>query len=82
MSFTALTQVAAANAAQRRLPSGRLDLLDGVRGWSALSVVLFHVFWETFGALVPAFRNPIVTPFRITQSSPITASPLITIPPK
>jgi peptidoglycan/LPS O-acetylase OafA/YrhL len=59
MSFTALTQVAAANAAQRRLPSGRLDLLDGVRGWSALSVVLFHVFWETFGALVPAFRNPI-----------------------
>jgi peptidoglycan/LPS O-acetylase OafA/YrhL len=39
--------------------SGRLDVLDGLRGWAALSVVLFHVFWETFGALVPGFRNPV-----------------------
>jgi peptidoglycan/LPS O-acetylase OafA/YrhL len=59
MSSTASTRIAAAAAAQRRLRSGRLDLLDGVRGWSALSVVLFHVFWEIFGALVPGFRNPV-----------------------
>ena len=58
MSLTAPTQ-AAAIAAPRRKGSGRLDLLDGVRGWSALSVILFHVFWEIFGALVPAFRNPV-----------------------
>ena len=59
MSSTASTQNAAATAALRRPRSGRLDLLDGVRGWSALSVVLFHVFWEIFGALVPGFRNPV-----------------------
>jgi peptidoglycan/LPS O-acetylase OafA/YrhL len=58
MSSTAST-ADAANAAKPRPLSGRLDLLDGLRGWGALSVVLFHVFWETFGALVPAFRNPI-----------------------
>jgi peptidoglycan/LPS O-acetylase OafA/YrhL len=59
MSSTASSPDAVASAAKPRLRSGRLDLLDGVRGWSALSVVLFHVFWETFGALVPGFRNPI-----------------------
>jgi hypothetical protein len=48
----------AVNAAKPRPSSGRFDLLDGVRGWAALSVVLFHIFWEIFGALVPAFRNP------------------------
>lgn len=35
----------------------RLAELDGLRGWAALSVVLFHIFWETFGAIHPAFRN-------------------------
>jgi peptidoglycan/LPS O-acetylase OafA/YrhL len=59
MSSTALTRNASATAAKPRARSGRLDLLDGARGWSALSVVLFHVFWETFGGLVPAFRNPL-----------------------
>jgi peptidoglycan/LPS O-acetylase OafA/YrhL len=37
---------------------GRLELLDGVRGWCALSVVFYHVYWETFSAAIPAFRNP------------------------
>jgi peptidoglycan/LPS O-acetylase OafA/YrhL len=37
----------------------RLEALDGVRGWCALSVVFFHVYWEIFGPLVPAFRNPV-----------------------
>lgn len=48
---------AVAAASPRRQP-GRLELLDGVRGWCALSVVFFHVYWETFAAAVPAFRNP------------------------
>jgi peptidoglycan/LPS O-acetylase OafA/YrhL len=40
-------------------PSDRVRLyeLDGLRGWAALSVVLYHIFWETFGPLVPAFRS-------------------------
>jgi peptidoglycan/LPS O-acetylase OafA/YrhL len=37
----------------------RLHELDGIRGWAALSVVLFHLFWETFGAKIPWFRNPL-----------------------
>lgn len=35
----------------------RLAELDGLRGWAALSVVLFHIFLETFGAVYPPFRN-------------------------
>jgi peptidoglycan/LPS O-acetylase OafA/YrhL len=58
MSFPAST-ADAVSAAKVRPPSGRFDMLDGVRGWAALSVVFFHVFWEIFGALVPAFRNPV-----------------------
>jgi len=58
MSSTAST-ADAVTAAMPRPPSGRFDMLDGVRGWAALSVVLFHIFWEIFGALVPAFRNPV-----------------------
>ena len=37
---------------------GRALEIDGVRGWAALSVVCFHVFWEMFGVAVPWFRNP------------------------
>lgn len=37
----------------------RLEELDGIRGWAALCVVVFHLTWETFGALVPALRNPV-----------------------
>jgi peptidoglycan/LPS O-acetylase OafA/YrhL len=37
----------------------RLHELDGIRGWAAVSVVLYHLFWETFGVLVPGFRNPV-----------------------
>ena len=35
-------------AAMPRPRAGRLEVLDGLRGWCALSVVLFHVFWEIF----------------------------------
>jgi peptidoglycan/LPS O-acetylase OafA/YrhL len=37
----------------------RLHEIDGLRGWAALSVVVFHLFWETFGVLMPSIRNPI-----------------------
>lgn len=36
----------------------RLGELDGIRGWAALSVVVFHMTWETFGAVMPQLRNP------------------------
>ncbi len=34
----------------------RLHVLDGMRGWAALSVVFFHFFYELFGGLYPVFR--------------------------
>jgi peptidoglycan/LPS O-acetylase OafA/YrhL len=39
-------------------PRIRLGELDGVRGWGAFSVLLFHSTWETFGQAQPMFRNP------------------------
>lgn len=33
--------------------------IDGIRGWAALSVVLFHFFPETFGVIFPFLHNPI-----------------------
>jgi peptidoglycan/LPS O-acetylase OafA/YrhL len=41
----------------------RLHELDGLRGWAALSVVLFHIFWEIFGLVGPGFRNPVTAFF-------------------
>jgi peptidoglycan/LPS O-acetylase OafA/YrhL len=44
------------------VPSGRrvrLEELDGIRGWAALCVVVFHLTWESFGVIVPALRNPV-----------------------
>jgi peptidoglycan/LPS O-acetylase OafA/YrhL len=37
--------------------SRRLSELDGIRGWASLSVLLYHVFWESFGVLHSGFRN-------------------------
>ncbi|MGC4062621.1 MAG: acyltransferase [Aquabacterium sp.] len=37
----------------------RIHYLDGMRGWAALSVLFFHIFWESFGARFPAFRDPV-----------------------
>jgi peptidoglycan/LPS O-acetylase OafA/YrhL len=58
MPSVASTVGPAVTAAMPRPQPGRLELLDGVRGWCALSVVFFHVYWETFSKAVPAFRNP------------------------
>ncbi|NKJ35282.1 acyltransferase [Rhizobium sp. SG570] len=41
----------------------RISELDGLRGWAALSVVLFHVFWETFGVTIPTYRSLFVSGF-------------------
>jgi peptidoglycan/LPS O-acetylase OafA/YrhL len=37
--------------------SNRLRSIDGLRGWAALSVVCFHIFFEVFGVRFPEFRN-------------------------
>lgn len=37
----------------------RLTELDGIRGWAALAVVIFHLGWETFGEVLPGFKSPI-----------------------
>jgi peptidoglycan/LPS O-acetylase OafA/YrhL len=42
-----------------RPPNPRFHELDGLRGWAALSVAAFHIFWETFGVVLPGVRNPI-----------------------
>lgn len=36
---------------------GRLAPLDGLRGWAALSVVIYHLCWESFGVAFPVFRS-------------------------
>jgi peptidoglycan/LPS O-acetylase OafA/YrhL len=37
--------------------SGRITAMDGLRGWAALSVVIFHFTWEAFGRSRPEFRE-------------------------
>lgn len=56
------------NALQTPSPTRRPDHLaagaqrsseiDGIRGWASVSVLFFHVFWESMGDVVPGLRNP------------------------
>lgn len=52
---TAKTTVVTATPADR--PADRFADLDGLRGWAAVSVVVFHLTWEVFGAIHPQFRS-------------------------
>ncbi len=38
--------------------SDRASEIDGIRGWAAFIVLLFHVFWEMLGHVLPQARNP------------------------
>ena len=35
----------------------RLYEIDGVRGWASLVVLIFHLSWEVFGVIFPAYRS-------------------------
>jgi peptidoglycan/LPS O-acetylase OafA/YrhL len=37
--------------------TGRNSELDGIRGWAAISVLLFHFFAETFGIIFPFLKT-------------------------
>lgn len=40
----------------------RLSAMDGVRGWAAFSVLLFHAFFEMFRAIHPVYASPLLFP--------------------
>jgi peptidoglycan/LPS O-acetylase OafA/YrhL len=68
ISRNALAGVSVENMARdqgetRRISATRATELDGLRGWAALSVVVFHVSSETFGVLFPVLRHPILQMF-------------------
>lgn len=43
-------------------PAARCYEIDGIRGWAALSVLLFHLLWEIFGVVRPGYRSPDLFP--------------------
>lgn len=43
-----------------RTQVGRTYEIDGMRGWAAFIVVLFHVYCEMLGRVIPEMRNPVL----------------------
>jgi peptidoglycan/LPS O-acetylase OafA/YrhL len=41
----------------------RNEMMDGLRGWAAVSVAGYHFVWETFGARYPELRTPVTSFF-------------------
>jgi peptidoglycan/LPS O-acetylase OafA/YrhL len=41
----------------------RVGALDGLRGWAALGVLIYHLTWELFGIRFPIFRSYIAVVF-------------------
>lgn len=35
----------------------RVGALDGLRGWAALGVLIYHLTWEMFGIIYPVYRS-------------------------
>lgn len=46
-----------------RANASRIYELDAIRGWAALVVLLFHIFWEALGGRFGAFRSVYAAPF-------------------
>jgi peptidoglycan/LPS O-acetylase OafA/YrhL len=42
--------------------SERQTEIDGIRGWAAIVVLLFHLIWEIFGINYPIVRSPALYP--------------------
>lgn len=45
------------SAASRPPIPARVGALDGLRGWAALGVLIYHLSWEMFGIIYPVFRS-------------------------
>lgn len=43
--------------------SARINALDGLRGWAALTIVAYHIVWETFGSAISGVHNPVFAIF-------------------
>lgn len=48
---------------------GRVRAVDGLRGWAAVMVLMFHLTWEAYGVLIPALRNPLTAGFMGSSQS-------------
>lgn len=50
-------------AGQPAAEPARAHYLDGMRGWAAVMVVLYHLLVEALGSVLPALRSSVIKPF-------------------